>query len=467
MRDDLRPLDKNTVAEYIQSRSCGDSPKLCFAPFNSMVFEPHGLVKACCHSFRASDKYPEKSIKEIWSGGVFKEMRAHMNNNSLPPACSFCRTHIESGEFFGVASRTYDAYLPIKHGYPTIMEFFLDITCNLECVMCTGEFSSSIRKNREKLSPFESIYGDSFVNELREFIPYLQKASFVGGEPFLIDIHYQIWKMITKLNPQCRISVTTNGTILNDRVKSMLDAGNFNIILSLDSVSKEVYEKIRVNAKYDSVMENLKYFHNYCKNKGTTFEIVPCPQKLNWHETPKMVEFANGLDSMLYFSTAVRYPFLVCLWTLSSNELKKIHSQLSTFDPPSNTLIEQHNRRIYLDFINEVEMWIGESLKRESPPKDTPIEEENSELKNQFYNTLSKFVMNLPAHTSQGKEEKVALLISRINHLLRVRPVGIGQNDVFEFLSSIPMELFVSWTSTATVVDFTERVINELRSPYK
>jgi organic radical activating enzyme len=333
--------------------------------------------------------------------------------------------------------------------------------------MCTGEFSSSIRKNREKLAPFEPIYGDDFVNELREFIPYLQKASFVGGEPFLIDIHYQIWEVITELNPDCRISVTTNGTILNARVKSVLDSGNFNIILSLDSVSKEVYEKIRVNAKYDSVMENLTYFHNYCKNKGTSFEIAPCPQKLNWHETPKMVEFANGLDSMLYFSTAVRYPFHVCLWTMPSNELKKIHSELSTFDPPSNTSIEQHNRKIYLDFLNEVKMWIRESSKRENPAKDAPPEGENSELKKQFFSTLSEFVMNSPVHTDEEKQKKIALLISKIEHVLRVSPDGVLKDDILVFLSSIPMELFVSWTSTATAINFADRIINELRSPYR
>lgn len=467
MREELKPLDKSTVAKYKESRSCGDNPKLCFAPFNSMTFDPHGLVKACCHSFRAADKYPEKSIKEIWSGGVFKEMRAHMNNDSLPSACSFCRKHIESGEFFGVASRTYDAYLPIKHGYPTIMEFFLDLTCNLECVMCTGEFSSSIRKNREKIPAFEPIYGDDFVNELREFIPYLQKASFVGGEPFLIDIHYQIWEVITELNPECRISVTTNGTILNNRVKSMLNAANFNIILSLDSVSKEIYEKIRINAKFDQVMENLQYFHNYCKEKGTSFELVPCPQKLNWHETPKMVELANKLDSMLYFSTAVRYPFHVCLWTLSSCELREIRSQLSVFDPPFGTQIERHNRKIYLDFLNEIEMWISESLKRENHLKDTPVEVEDSTLKARYYDRLYGFIMRSSAHSNEEKEKKVALLNSKIEHLLRVRPNGVGQNSIFDFINSIPMELFVSWSSTASAIDFAERIINELRSPYR
>jgi MoaA/NifB/PqqE/SkfB family radical SAM enzyme len=75
---------------------------------------------------------------------------------------------------------------------PKVMEFELSNECNLECVMCNGSFSSSIRKNREKLPPIISPYNDDFVNELDAFIPHLTDAKFLGGEPFMIEIYLKI-----------------------------------------------------------------------------------------------------------------------------------------------------------------------------------------------------------------------------------------------------------------------------------
>jgi MoaA/NifB/PqqE/SkfB family radical SAM enzyme len=80
--------------------------------------------------------------------------------------------------------------------YPRVMEFELSNECNLECVMCNGYFSSSIRKNREKLPASVSPYNDQFVDELDQFIPHLTDAKFLGGEPFMIDIYLKIWERI-------------------------------------------------------------------------------------------------------------------------------------------------------------------------------------------------------------------------------------------------------------------------------
>lgn len=467
LNESLNPIDSETVVAYNKARSFGAKPLLCYAPSNSMVFGPFGNVSACCHSFKASGNYPEKSIKEIWSGGVFGELREHLKNDSLPSACAFCKTHLESGSFYGVASRTYDSFLPIKDGYPTIMEFFLDITCNLECIMCTGEYSSSIRKNREKLPPFQSIYGSPFVKELEQFIPYLQKASFVGGEPFLIDYYYQIWDRIFDLNPDCTIAITTNGTILNEKVKKVLEKGNFEIRLSLDGITKETYESIRLNANFDKVMENLIYLHAYCKRKGTIFEIVPCPQKNNWHEMPAIVEFANSLDSILYFSSAVRYPFHVCLWTLPSTELTKIHRQLAAYDFPSETNTEKHNLKIYTDFVGEVKMWIDAAVKRETDVSEATTKEFNNELKVDCYETITNHVNASNGLLADEKRKKIELVISKIEGLLEQAPTNFDQDEFFNFVKKLPMSKFVAWMEGATQGQVIDRFVNLLRSPYK
>ena len=114
---------------------------------------------------------------------------------------------------------------------------------NLECIMCYGNFSSSIRKNREKLPSTPTVYDEKFLESLDPIIPDLKYVKFLGGEPFLINIYYEVWERIIECNPNCLIDVQTNGTILNDRVKDILERGNFRIGVSLDSLKKETYER--------------------------------------------------------------------------------------------------------------------------------------------------------------------------------------------------------------------------------
>ena len=56
-----------------------------------------------------------------------------------------------AGNFSAVKSLQYDSPKLNSSKYPSVLEFELINTCNLECVMCTGEYSSLIRAKREKL----------------------------------------------------------------------------------------------------------------------------------------------------------------------------------------------------------------------------------------------------------------------------------------------------------------------------
>ena len=88
--------------------------------------------------------------------------------------------------------------------------------------MCDGWSSSLLLKKKCRLPQFPNPYDDDFITQLEEFIPHLEQAFFVGGEPFMIEIYFKIWEKIVETNPSCMISVQTNGTILNQKVKALL-----------------------------------------------------------------------------------------------------------------------------------------------------------------------------------------------------------------------------------------------------
>ena len=437
----------------------------CYAPFNSMFFNTRGQVLACCFSHKISTAYTKNSIREIWFGEDFEKIRTHLKHNSLPDACSVCRTQIENGNYFSVESRTYDDFLPITDDYPTVMEFELENTCNLECKMCVGELSSLIRKNREQLPPLQNPYGPEFVKELEQFIPYLQKTSFIGGEPFLIKTYYAIWEKIIELNPQCRIAVTTNGTVLNSRIKDLLNRGKFEFVMSIDGLTKETYEKIRINGKFEKVMDNFEYFYQYTRERKSSFQVVPCPQKLNWHEMPLFIEFANKRNVLIYFSLAIRYPFDVCLWTLQPEELTHILEHYKKYRFPGKNRAEQHNKKMFDELVREVEMWRDEAVKREKRHAEESFEFDES-LISIMENHLQKYLEGESELSENQKVNSKEKILNKTLEMLKLVPVYFNYEHFIEKITGIPPGVIFPWIESASVGQYLSRSVHLLDTPY-
>jgi MoaA/NifB/PqqE/SkfB family radical SAM enzyme len=372
-------LPEKAKQEYAASRSGTHKSIVCHAPFVSLNFEQNSNVRACCYNFKhVLGKWPEQRIADIWRSKEAEQLRDWIRQDELGGGCSECGSMIVAGNHHGVRAKYYDEYAPagigsaVKYlrnglmghiGYPKVMEFELSNRCNLECVMCNGYFSSSIRKNREKLPTLESPYDERFVDELEEFLPHLTDAKFLGGEPFMIDIYLSIWERIRKVNPNMRIHITTNGTFLTDRVKKLLEGLRAGIILSIDSVDRETYSKIRINGDFDRVMSHLDYFRDYTRRKDTFLSMAACPITLNWHEMPDMLRFCLERDIALYFN-AVFTPVELSLREQPVEQQERIIAFLKENPAPNEKGRSRsaHNLsiRAYNDFIRLLEGWMAE-----------------------------------------------------------------------------------------------------------
>ena len=352
-------LTQELMTDYNKSRHNGPQPVICYAPFKNIYFGHYGKAVACCYNREyVLGEYPNQSIKEIWFGETADKLREFIRNNDLSHGCFGCQLHLLAGDFASVKSKNYDQYNSGERGYPTVMEFELDNTCNLECVMCTGDYSSLIRANREKRAPLKDPYDDAFVQQLEEFIPFLEEVKFYGGEPFLIEIYLKIIDLIIKIKPTVSIQIQTNGTVLNNRVRALLEKANANINVSIDSLQKERYESIRVNANFDRVMENLQAFHTYTKSKGTNLYLSTCAFRQNWEELPDFVRFANKLDVPIHFHTVFQ-PIQMSLHGLGAVELKNIASSLENalVGLPALTDNEKQNKGQLQSTINQIRAW--------------------------------------------------------------------------------------------------------------
>lgn len=376
---------------YNANRPNGPQPYICYAPFKSIYFETTGRAVACCANRTYSlGSYPKMSIRDIWFGKKADEFRELMRNNDLSKGCEGCREQISMGNFTGAMSTSFDRNKLNANSYPSLMQFELSNVCNLECEMCNGEYSSLIRAKREKLPPLKIAYDEGFVKQLEEFIPYLEETSFLGGEPFLIDIYYDIWQSIIRINPTVEIKVQTNGTVLNNRVKEILQQGDFHISISIDSLRKEVFEKIRKNARFDTVLSNIEYFNNYCKGKKNNLGIAVTPQRLNWKDLPELTRYANQLNAVIYFNNLISPPEMA-IRNMTHVELEEVINYLLNQDLPSGTSIEKANKFKYQGLLNQIKGCYKQAGGAQSFSADLPSYYHAKDMRD-FIETLSKQV---------------------------------------------------------------------------
>ena len=276
-------------------------------------------------------------------GSKFNEIRNKIKSCDLSNECKVCKNNIENGNF--PLARAYDTEYEIAR-YPSTMELELSNVCNFECKMCNGYLSSLIRKNRDKLPPLDIPYNDNFVEQLEEFIPHLKELRFNGGEPFLHKLVYKVFDKVRAINPAIKITMATNGSVLNNKVKRALEDLNIHINLSLDSLDKETYENIRVNAKYERVLENLEYFVKYCKTNNRTFCLMVNPMRLNWWEMSDFVDFCNKRKIFLWYNT-VHKPEHMAIWNLPKNELRNIYEQLSAKKIKKEFILDPSYKYVY------------------------------------------------------------------------------------------------------------------------
>jgi MoaA/NifB/PqqE/SkfB family radical SAM enzyme len=368
-------VSRKALAAYQQQRSKGVGSTPCLAPWKSLYFGFRGKVSVCCfNKTHVVGQYPEQSIREIWKGEKVKQIREALEKADFSLGCNGCQTLIEAGNYGGLPAKNFD-YLPDKD-YPSKIDFELSNECNLECIMCRGEFSSAIRKNREKLPPIQTVYDATFIEQLEEFIPHLSHSHFLGGEPFLIPIYLEIWERMIQLNPGIRISIQTNGTILTERIKGILAKASFEIAVSIDSIDKENYEQIRKNGNFDKVMENIRFFRDYCSARNTAFHLSYCPMVQNWHELPEVVALANKLDCPVFFNT-VFYPRECSLAAMDLQEITNVITTLEQHSCSELTEQEKQNAKAYQEVLQQLRYWRKE-VEAEGGRKSSKVLEGNT-----------------------------------------------------------------------------------------
>lgn len=340
-------MTPDDIIEYDRSRDFSDKAvrSLCYAPHTNLFFDLQGRAKACCWNWEHPLGYIEtQTLDEIWRGARAAILRRALEANSFECGCTFCDNQTRDGWTARAVMRTFDDF-PVTAAdleWPQRMEFSISNVCNLECVMCNGVFSSAIRARREHLPPAPKRYSREFIESLRKYLPHLEQAKFLGGEPFLVSEYYTIWEMMLEEAPFVRCHITTNGTQLNSRIEKLMKVLNFSFAVSLDGATKKTVESIRVNADFDEQLVILKHLREYTRERNTDLSLTFCFMRQNWHEFGDFCLFADKWGCNVGINTVNRPPEFA-VNNLPPQELRKIVEGMEAQAPRLDSLLKQNH----------------------------------------------------------------------------------------------------------------------------
>ncbi len=124
--------------------------------------------------------------------------------------------------------------------------------CNLKCIYCISK-DSNLNKNSEILTNAEILRISKIAVSLG-----IKKIRLTGGEPLLRKDIVELVKGMIRIEGLEDLSLTTNGTLLEEYALSLKEAGLKRINISLDTLDKEKFRKITNGSSFERVMRGIE-----------------------------------------------------------------------------------------------------------------------------------------------------------------------------------------------------------------
>jgi len=287
------------------------SKTFCMYPWVHLHAWPNGQAYPCCHA-EARPSYGStrtQSLKEIWNGQPMKKLRQDMLNETANASCQRCYEQEKSGFFSGRQSSNKHHGHNIDRIDQTQADGHLDQfemtywdirfsnLCNLKCRSCGHIFSSQWYQDQAKLAGPEWKARNTVLNyagrtetdmweQLLPHLDYVEQIYFAGGEPLLMEEHYNILNELVKRGRfDVRLIYNTNFTHTDLKGNSVFDYWkqfkSVAVGASLDA-SGARGEYIRKGTDWSVVEQNRRDMLSVCPE--VDFYISPTLSIMNaWH----------------------------------------------------------------------------------------------------------------------------------------------------------------------------------------
>jgi MoaA/NifB/PqqE/SkfB family radical SAM enzyme len=279
--------------------------KFCVLPWVSLEASPVGTVRPCC---LADDEIRDhtgqkfklltSSFDQIRNSNQMQQLRQSFINGEQPSTCRKCWAVEASGgtskrmhtlnrlKHMGISPEWTDDAKPLM-----FLDLKLGNICNLKCRIC-GSWSSSqfaaeelkfVKDNKKQSFHYEMLQAGAwprensqFWTELNNSLSDIRYLEFTGGEPFLIQEHFDLLETLVEqgVAHQVEIHYNTNGTQYPAQAESIWrHFKHVEIAFSIDDVEQR-FEYQRTNAVWTEVCANIEQFkHMRARNQNITLQV--------------------------------------------------------------------------------------------------------------------------------------------------------------------------------------------------
>jgi hypothetical protein len=296
---DLKSLSKRERFLLTESKT------FCMYPWIHLHAYPTGEAYPCCHAEMKPGvvgNCKTNTLEEIWTGEPMKRLRADMLSETPHAACKRCYEQEESGFFSGrrSANKHHGHHIKKLESTPFEMIYWdmrFSNLCNLKCRSCGHIFSSQWYQDQAKLAGpgwkdrntvlhYAGRTETDMWTQLQPHLDYVEQIYFAGGEPLLMEEHYNILEELVRRGRfDVRLIYNTNFTHTDLKGRSVFEYwkqfDSVAVGASLDGMGAPA-EYIRKGTRWSDVVQNRHRMIATCPE--VDFYISPTLSILNaWH----------------------------------------------------------------------------------------------------------------------------------------------------------------------------------------
>lgn len=265
------------------SRFIYKNSNFCILPWIHMYITPLGETFPCCvrnPSMNSFGNINNSPLENLWNSSKMKSLRTDMlQNRPRPDVCGTCykREKTEGNshrldfnkKFFHliekkIKSTQSDGFVSDLHW--SYWDFRLSNKCNFRCRTCGPEYSTAWQSElNSPTNPVRELNRPTWQTGFEHFLnnsQNIEEIYFAGGEPLLIDEHYQLLEwLILNRKTNTVLSYNTNLSVLEYKNWKILELWKkFNYVYvspSIDHFGKKA-ELIRKGTNWIQIEEHLK-----------------------------------------------------------------------------------------------------------------------------------------------------------------------------------------------------------------
>jgi organic radical activating enzyme len=389
--------------------------QFCVLPWISLEASPIGTVRPCCLADdeiinNTGDKFylSTATFSEIQNSDNMKQLRQEFLDGKKPQTCRKCWKEERAGR----TSKRMFTIERLKHMLPDqdwtvdakplmFVDLKLGNICNLKCRIC-GSWSSSTFATEElaNLAPDDDKKtnhhyqmlrqgawpreNSQFWSEISDISDQIRYIEFTGGEPFMIQEHFDMLQGLVDrgLAHNIEIHYNTNGTQWPEQAEAIWK--HFKIVeiaFSIDDVEGR-FEYQRSGAVWSDVVTNMQRFRDLrSRNRNIRLQICCTINIFNVYYLETVANWIVQQQMDFIYWNMMHDAYFFSISSLPEKAKQGIAAKLQSAQVPPR--VKEEFARV-IDFMNNGVSLDGFQMRREIANLDRRREQNLAQVEPEF-----------------------------------------------------------------------------------